>query len=261
MYTVLTMKVLLTTIAIGENYLKEYETNFKESQENYAKKCGYDFKVITDYLDTQLRMKQTISFNKILVCSQEWSKNYDMIIFVDADILININSPPLHNYIDYGNLIGIVDEYSQPTTKRRINIQKRMGWESSGTDYYKLCNLDIQTELVMNTGVLVLQPKLHDVFLKNIYDKYVIMSVGHYRGYIFEQTCIGYELQKEQKYKILPNEFNAVWGLTKLEGSISNIQNISLEYYFKCNFFTHFAGGVDLDKVYSLHKNYNILDE
>ena len=173
------MKVLLVTIAIGQQYLKEYELLFKESQQNYAKKQGYDFKVITDFLDKDKNnmYKSTISFNKILVCNQEWSNNYDFIIFIDADILININSPPLHNYIDYKNCIGIVDEYSQPTKERRIQIQKRMGWESNATDYYKLCDLDIQTDMVLNSGVLVLQPKLHGTFLQKIYNDYVIQSI------------------------------------------------------------------------------------
>ena len=77
------MKVLLVTIAIGPHYLKEYELLFKESQENYAAKHGYDFKVITDFLDKDNIYNSTISFNKILVCSQEWSKDYDFIIFID----------------------------------------------------------------------------------------------------------------------------------------------------------------------------------
>ena len=85
------MKCLLVTIAIGEKYLKEYTELFYKSQRDYAVKNGYDFKVIRDFLDKNIINKATISFNKILVCNQEWSKDYDFIIFIDADILININ--------------------------------------------------------------------------------------------------------------------------------------------------------------------------
>jgi hypothetical protein len=197
------MKVLLTTIAIGDNYLAEYKNLFYNSQKNYALKHGYDFKVITDFLDKNIKEKSTISFNKILVCSQEWSNAYDFIICIDADILINENSPPIHNYIDYGNCIGIINEYSQPSKERRLNIQRRMGWETSATDYYKLSECNIQTDKVLNTGVLVLQPKIHGDFLKNIYDKYVRKSILHKRGFHFEQSCIGYELQKENLYKVI----------------------------------------------------------
>jgi hypothetical protein len=239
------MKVLLVTIAIGEKYLTEYRNLFYESQKNYALKNNYDFKVITDFLDTNIKNNRTISFNKILVCSQEWSKDYNFIIFIDADILININSPSIHNCIDYGDCIGIIDEYSQPSKERRLKIQKKNGWESSATDYYKLCGLDIQTDMVFNSGVLVLQPKIHKDFLQNIYNKYVKQSISHYRGFHFEQSCIGYEIQKEKIYKVLDNKFNAIWGLTKID----NIENISLDKYFNENYFIHFAGHIDYHKI------------
>lgn len=242
------MKILLITIAIGEKYLKEYKNLFYESQLKYALKNNYDFKVITDFLDKKIRYSSTISFNKILVCDQEWSKDYDFIIFIDADILININSPPIHNYIDYGDCIGIVDEYSQPSKERRLKIQEKMGWEKSATDYYKLCQLDIQTDMVFNSGVLVFQPKIHKDFLKNIYDKYVIKSISHPRGFHFEQSCIGYEIQKANLFKVIDNKFNSVWGLTKID----NIKNITLKEYFNENYFIHFAGHTDYDKVKTL---------
>jgi len=239
------MKVLLVTIAVGEKYLSEYKKNFYESQQNYAKKNGYDFKVITDFLDNNIRDHSTISFNKILVCSQPWSNDYDFIIFVDADVLININSPPIHNYIDYGDCIGIVDEYSQPTKERRIKIQKKMGWETSAADYYKLSGFDIKTDMVFNTGVLVLQPKKHKDFLQNIYNKYIQQSISHSRGFHFEQSCIGYEIQQNKLYKVLDNRFNAVWVLNKID----NIEHINLNSYFSNNYFIHFAGHTDHDKA------------
>jgi hypothetical protein len=239
------MKVLLVTVAIGEKYLEEYNDLFYESQSKYALKNGYDFKVITDFLDKNITNKATISFNKILVCDLEISKNYDFVIFIDADILINIHSPPIHNYIDYEGRIGIIDEYSQPTQEQRLKIQKKMGWETSASDYYKLCGLNIKTNIVLNTGVLVLQPKLHNDFLKYIFNKYVKYSISHYRGFHFEQSCIGYELQKNNLYKIIDNRFNAIWGLTKLD----NTQNITLNDFFNNNYFIHFAGRTDFDII------------
>lgn len=239
------MKVLLVTIAIGEKYLDEYKSLFYKSQRNYAMKNGYDFKVITEFLDKDIKENASISFNKILVCNQEWSNDYDFIIFIDADILININAPPIHNYVEYGDCIGIIDEYSQPTKERRLKIQRQMGWETSASDYYKLCGLNIETDMVFNSGVLVLQPRKHKYFLQYIYNKYLKESLTHYRGFHFEQSCIGYEIQKEKLYKVLDNKFNAVWNLTKMD----NIENISLNKYFNENYFIHFAGHSDFDKI------------
>jgi alpha-N-acetylglucosamine transferase len=244
-------KVLLITIAIGENFLKEYNRLFRESQENYAKKHNYDFKVITDFIDsTYSHSNMSLFFQKTLVFSQEYSENYDLVIFIDSDILININSPPIHTYITDKSLVGIIDEYSQPTPEKRIQIQRMWGWETSATEYYKICNFDINTTHVFNSGVIACNPKIHGEFFKNIYNTHLPNSINHTRGPHYEQTSIGYELQRTQTYQILPNQFNAVWNITKLDNPYYNIQD-----YFNENYFMHFAGQTDFDKVESLQAN------
>jgi len=254
------MKVLLVTIAIGEEYLKMYEDLFKESQENYAKRYNYDFRVITDFLDKDYtnHMKSTITLNKILVCSQEWSKDYDMIIFIDADILINVCAPPIHNHMDYGDFIGIADDFWQPSIERATEMTKTRPdiKPSNPTAYYKSCDfIDIETNFEFNTGVLVMQPKKHAKFLEDVYKKYVEKQKTHPKKYLYENACIGYELQKNNLYKILPNKFNAVWATILWD----NIHNIQLENYFKENWFIHFAGQASLELVHTLHKRFNTL--
>jgi hypothetical protein len=240
------MKVLLVTIAIGDKYLAEYFNLFHESQRVYAAKNGYDFKLITNFLDNTYTMsRMSLYYQKMLVCNQAWSNKYDFIIFIDADILININSPPIHNYVDYGDCIGIVDEYSQPSKERRIHIQEKMGWEKSAVDYYKLCDIDIETDMVFNSGVLVMQPKKHNKFLLNVYKTYMPKSIIHRRGPHYEQSSLGYELQKAKCYKVIDNKFNAIWSLTAMD----NIEDICLNKYFNRNYFIHFAGHVDFHKI------------
>jgi hypothetical protein len=250
------MKVILVTIAIGDKYIEEYKNLFYESQKNYALKHNYDFKVITDFLDKEEEDKLicNICMNKFLLCSQPWSSDYDFIVYVDADILININSPPIHNYIDYENYIGVVDEYSQPTKERRAKVQSKMGWVVTATEYYELSGFDIKTDICFNGGMQVLQPKIHREFLENVYDKYIKKSKNHHRGFHFEQSCLGYELQKANLYKLLDNKFNAIWVVAKID----NMENISMNQYFKENYFIHFAAHVDYDKVKEIQKN-NIL--
>jgi hypothetical protein len=61
------MKVCLVAVAIGDEYLELYNYLFRKSQENYAKKQGYDFRVETDYLDTRYRDKAICSMNKLIL--------------------------------------------------------------------------------------------------------------------------------------------------------------------------------------------------
>lgn len=238
------MKVCLVTMAIGEQYLKNYNEKFRPSQEAYAKKQGYDFRVITEFLDDKIKHWSTISFNKILVCNQPWSYEYDFVIFIDADVYINPESPPIHSCVDFGDKIGIVDEYTQPNRQRRIEIQRKQNWETSATVYYHLCGFYINTNLMLNTGVLVMQPKKHALFLQNIYNKYVLKSINHPRGFHYEQSSIGYELQKHEMFVVLPNTFNALWFLYKYENHELTLKDFSKQVYF-----LHFAGlrGVECD--------------
>jgi hypothetical protein len=234
------MKVAFVVIAIGDKYLEHYNSIFRPSHEAYTKKCGYDFKVITDYLDKSLCNKKVISFNKVLVCSQEWSSTYDYIIVVDADILINPKSPPLHSAYVYGDKIGIVDEFSQPTLAKRIEIQKRNKFEESATEYYKLyTHNNIITDSVLNTGLMVLQPSKHKNLLEYIYNKYSKLAIYNLdEHYHFEQGSVGYEIQLADAHIIIDNKWNAIWCIQ------SAIGDISLNDYVNQNYFTHFVGGL-----------------
>ena len=253
-------KILLVTLAIGQKYLDQYNYSFRESQENYAKRYGYDFRVVTDFLDKDPanHMASTITLNKILVCSQEWSKEYDMIIFVDADILISVSSPPIHKYMDYGDCIGIADDHWQPSRERSLEMSRERPDIKLATpaDCFKSCDLgNIETDYAFNTGVLVMQPKKHAEFLEKVYKKYIQNQKTHKKGYLYENYAIGYELLKNNLYKVLPNKFNAVWALTLWD----NIHGVKLEDYYRENWFIHFAGKAELNKVHSLHNNYNKL--
>lgn len=232
--------VLLVAIAIGEQYLQHYNKTFRRSHEQYAKNHGYDFKVITDFIDTTnmhyRQSKMSVFYQKMLISDAA----YEYVIFIDSDVLINLDAPAIHLSENFQDKIGIIDEYSQPTREMRLKIQRLMGWEECATDYYKLCGLDLGTNKVLNSGVLVIQPKKHKEFLENVYHTYLPKSINHGRGPHFEQTSLGYELQKQNKYKLLNNKWNAIWGLHKFVGA-------DLHEFFKQNYFIHFAGGTDIE--------------
>ena len=242
------MSVLLVTLAIGEKFIVEYNSLFRQSHEEYAKKCGYDFKVITEHLDHTYNTETiSIYLQKVLICSQEW--DYEYIVFIDADILIHRAAPPIHDFMDLGGKIGIVEEYSQPTKEMRLWIQRINGWETSAADYYKLAGFDLSTDMVFNSGVMVFQPKLHREFLENIYNTYIEQFIHHPRGAHFEQSCIGYELQTRNMYTLLPKKFNAIWSLqASSEGNM-----VSASDFFRSNYFMHFAGHFGYNDIPALY--------
>ena len=237
------MRIALVTLAIGDQYLEIYNTLFRPSQEAYAKRHGYEFRVVTEYLDEDLLHKSLISFQKALVFSQPWSKEYDVIIFVDADIYIRPDSPPIHVFAS--DKIGIVNEFAQPTKEMRLALQASCGWETSATAYYKLCQMDLETDIVPNSGVIIASPEMHGEYLRTIYETYKELAINHLRGFIYEQAAIGYCLVRDDMCKCIPNEWNGLWMINKLIYPDKELPEFIAETYF-----THLAGKFKYDKLY-----------
>jgi hypothetical protein len=245
------MKVGIFTICIGESYRKNYELVFKSSVEKYCEKYGYDLNVLTDFIgDEKYRNNSYISFMKMIVPYSEKAKEYDLIMVLDADIIVNIDSPSFHN-IDFNNKIGIVDEYQQPSYEKRLEIQKENGWEISASEYYKLCNLDIDTQKLFNSGMFICQPKIHGYFFKNLVEIYINNQLNHYRGFHYEQSVFGYELQKNNLYYIMDSKWNNIWFFYKNKES----NDIFLDYFnfVKNSYFVHMTGYTDYKLAYQLN--------
>ena len=247
------MRVLLVTISIGEKYIEEHDRLFRTSQENYAKKHGYEFKVIQDYLDpTYKEDKISMYFQKMLVCSQTWSMDYDYIVYIDSDIYININAPPIHSHCDFGDKIGVVDEMSQPSYDKRMYIHSCWGFpDQTVAEYYALSDFTLDIRTAFNSGVIVYQPKKHMEYMESFYHTYLPKSIGHPRYPIYEQTAFSYVLHTTDMAKEMTNKFNAVWNWTRSFGQVNDYTE-SLEDYFHSHYFVHMAGRTDYDKIPSL---------
>ena len=239
------MKCCLVTICIGEQYLNQYNYLFRSSHEKYAKNCGYDFKIITDFIDKNFTHSHTICMQKQLICSLEWAQSYDFIICIDCDIIINENAPTIHNKYKFGNKIGVVNQ-SQPTLQARIEGQIHKSYEVTAKDYYKLkSNHSIETDHIINGGLMVWQPKIHKNFLKNIYEKYIENQINHPSGFHYEQSVIGYEIQKNNMHYFMDMKWNALWANNKYYFNNIKKQTLTLQEFYNQNYFIHLAGYCD----------------
>lgn len=244
------MRVCVVTLAIGDKYIKEYNDLFRPSHEFYAAKHGYDFRVITSYLDANLMDSNSVTIHKYLLCSQEWSSLYEYIVVIDADILINKNSPPIPFEL-LGDKIGMVDEACQPSCEERIEIQRKCGWELYPKDYFALCGFTLDTPHIYNGGFVVFQPSKHRDFLENMYATYAKASIGHPRGLHYEQTVTNYCFQTSDMVHPLPTIFNTPFLLYKLADP-----KINIDKFYQSSCFVHFVARQDYDKVKHLWNTY-----
>lgn len=203
------MKIGIGIICIGDRYRKDFENTFKPSIVSYADRHGYDLKIFNHFLDSKYRHSDSISFQKCLI--PENMIEYDVVLVMDADIWLSDTAPTLP---ECGDLIGIVNEAAQLPSE----LYEKIAFAIKPTEYYKQCGFDIETDKILNTGFFICKPKLHARFLREVYDRYVNKSIGHPKGYHYEQSCIGYELQHRNMCITIPNDWNSMYSFNIVLG-------------------------------------------
>ena len=133
------------------------------------------------------------SFQKAAVPLLPWTKEYDILLVVDADIVISAEAPPIP-ICEEG--VGIVDESPQTHI----------------TNYYPSISskFSIETSYVLNTGVLVIPRSCREA-LVSWYMKYVQRGFGHPSGFHYEQASIGFELITNNMYSLMDTSWNCIW--------------------------------------------------
>ena len=247
--------VLLVTIVIGDDdYFNTYKNLFQKSQIDYANKHGYDYKVVTDFLDDSYK-KQNISlyFQKALVCCQSWSMDYDYIIYVDNDVYININSPPIHSYYDFGTKVGVVDEWPQPSEKDKSIIMHYWDKQDKTIKDYYMSAMETTSEntttanFIVNSGVLVFQPEIHKTKMEEYYAEYM-PKAKRKKHLWFEQASLAIYLFDNDMYLLMDPKFNAIWNWTRSACEIHHLPE-NIEEFFHDNFFLHFAGRASYNQI------------
>lgn len=198
------MKVALVTLLIGEKYVDSFNRYARDSWEIYCKKYGFDLILIDHSLDdTELGRSRSPSWQKLLILSQEWSKNYDRIIWVDSDVIINNETA---KDITAGvpiELVGACDEFSTPSREFHDIALARLHaiWKHYGIDiqddklagdYYTTRGIDGgHLTAVVQAGVMVLSPLYHREIFEKVYYNY-----GHENGnrWNYEMPALSYEL-------------------------------------------------------------------
>ena len=107
--------------------------------------------------------------------------------------------------------IGVVDEWSQPSVEARAEFQRANGWEATAADYFARAGFDLATRSVPNSGMFVCDPVAHRAFFAAVAERHLEAYLGHPRGFHFEQSAFGYELQQAGLARFLPAAWNRIW--------------------------------------------------
>jgi len=221
-----------------------FDTLCVKGWSNYCAKFGYDLIVIKKQLDLSDRSRRrSPAWQKLLICSQEWSKNYDQIVWLDTDILINLkysgdicNQTPIEK-------VSAVETYSIPNRHVHDIALKRLylDWDKKRIkyidnaqphQYYKNRGIKAIFEIneVVQTGVFVCSPAYHREIFEHIYYSYEDRNGPEWN---YEMPAMSYEIIKNNLQNWIRPEYNFC------------VSNLTSAYY---PFFFHESG------KYNIHK-------
>jgi hypothetical protein len=245
------MKKAIVTIAIGERYSQMFHLVCQNNWMEYCDRFSYDLILISDSLDKSERAKlRSVAWQKLLILSQEWASEYDRIVWVDVDVIMNSNYA--YDICDGVPVekIGAVDSYSIPTREiHRIALSRLYdGWKSSCMPFIEnlspgqyYTNRGINgghLDNVVQTGVMVCSPIHHREIFEKVYYGYEDKNGAEWN---YEMPSLSFELLQNNLVHWISPRFN--FCVSDVEAAFYyNSKDSHLKDIYDLSVFMHFAG-------------------
>lgn len=100
-------RTCIVAIVIGEAYIRDFDRFSRRRLEDYCRRHGYDLKVLTEPVRALPGRKYT--WQKLCLHDLPWWRGYGQVAFLDADILVARDAPPLP-VIPPGKIGGVPDK-------------------------------------------------------------------------------------------------------------------------------------------------------
>ncbi|CCQ74131.1 hypothetical protein [Magnetospira sp. QH-2] len=263
------LKKALVTLIIGDSYVEAFEKYIQPTWKPYAEKHGYDIVALTDLIDQDCDLsRKSIHWQKLLIGLHPQLKEYDRLVWIDSDILINYHIAPCIVSAHTGTGIGGVatsppdwgmggqafGRSSLHSIMQQLRICAHRApprpvsiLQSNYQDYYRVMGLEGTADQMINTGVLVFDPAVHASLLAEVYLK-------HEKNFIdFEMTPLSFEILEQGLFDPLDERFNMPWSQVVLRHYPFLFNNEFLHAHpdlivqcvnatFRQSWFLHFAG-------------------
>jgi hypothetical protein len=209
----------IVTLAVGGSFAARWHAVCEPLWRRYCDRHGYDLICIEEPLDVSARARsRSPAWQKCLILGQSFARNYEQVVWVDADILPNPDAPSILDGVPV-ELVGAVDEYSVPTREIHAPTLAKLyrHWDAAGIqyvhnptpqEYYAAYGLPEAFDAVVQTGVMVLSPAHHRELLEDTYATYDDRGPG----WNYEMRPLSYELLRADKVAWIDPRFNYIWG-------------------------------------------------
>lgn len=198
-------------MVIGKKYEKLYQ-NLEQKFIDYAKKCEAELCVFQKPLDETFH--RSILSQKLLIASK--TTNYDMVAFLDLDLIINQEAPSIFDFLSKDKYFGAVLD-PRGTNEFIATWQHipRIIAETS-ENYFTDRNFKVKDNLLgsINGGVFVMRPKL----VAKLFSDYYFSDHNQGTHNSHEEAPMAYLTQVHHIFEPLPITFNTQV-LYKLKGT------------------------------------------
>ncbi|ATL44754.1 glycosyltransferase [Elizabethkingia sp. HX WHF] len=266
------LRKAICLMVIGEKYEKLYNEN-KNVFEEYSQKCGAELILIKNPLDNGF--KRPLLSQKLLI--PDYCKDFDIVAFLDLDILISPKAPSIFNFLPENKDFGAVLDPRETNEFKKTWEHIPRILEETTEKYFTDRNFSIPigTELQgsINGGVFIFRPNM----VSKIFNDYYFSD--HQQGDLnsFEEAPMAFLTQVNDIFQPLPSEFN-VQIMYKYNGTVTkeddrkqtggikryfhsriakkrgwsiyptNIYKELVSELYQKNYFIHFAGSYPIIK-------------
>lgn len=207
-------RTVMTTLCVGDSYRTAWEQCCRKNWEAYAKRHGFDLVAFDAPLDHSERAaKRCPAWQKCLIL--EALGQYERVVWLDADIVINPQSPSIVDGVPLGKVGGVISgSYIHPdlralylTRFRKIAPELAIlpqSWQYDQANYYRNAGVVCKSSDIVQTGVLVLDHS-HRTLLRTAYDTYPSNTLA------YEQFPLSAAMLNAGLHHPLNSRFNVVF--------------------------------------------------
>jgi hypothetical protein len=174
----------IVTLCIGDRHQRLWDQMCRSSWLAYAARHGYDVVLITAPLDqSPLASSRSPAWQQCLVLDQPWARQYQRIVWLDADIIIASPARDIVSTVPDPALIGVCATGAQ-LSRAELHVylerfhtisigpdQVDLLWQMHVGNQFSHAGLPPGEATMFNTGVLVLSPPHHAALLRGVYDR------------------------------------------------------------------------------------------
>jgi hypothetical protein len=199
-------RVALVTLIVGDEFAQRWRRLCEANWREYADRHGFDLIAIDTPPDDSPRARdRSPSWQKLLLLGQPFAREYDRIVWVDADVVFGRDAPSIVDGVPAEKL-GAVDELDLPPRARQMVHPEPM------ETYYGEFGLPGHFEEIVQAGIMVCSPNHHRELFERVYDSYEDKP-----GMFYEMRPLSYELLDAGMVHWIDPRFNTLWATYKAE--------------------------------------------